>query len=636
MRQRKSCSFDCAYVPGLTVPSARVREVMATRSLRNRVPSRLSSPAITAEAEQADDTDADRNGHVGPEDWVEPPVRRLPPSFQDHRGLERVGVLELQQPLGEPPSQKLLQRLKLNFRPSNRASPMQNEEGVTPSVESERLEFGSPRQAERLSEPPPPAPPPQDGPIVFSSPPRGRPAKRDADEMRQPAYIMDFAPFQPLVSTSPGAAAASKPISIQEQLRQDRVSAYIDKAIEEAERHGDLGLLPGLQKVKDKAFRQRSLWVVLDAIAHNSPDEEQLSVFKRYIKKGVKRHRRHSAFSGSSAQPSFQSQSPGQPVVAADDSHTTLSPAAPTLIPAPTFTPTFRTRPSPSRHPHTHPAHPPVHLSPSSRRSKMDSGNDQSPGQPTFSNTHRRKRSGSNSSTSSLSSARSIPEEFAPEQPETEGEEGNADERPRSKNLKGGQRQGSDRAKLRSSGISHPNSKHPFHAFPDVAKLAAKKLKKPKEDLDYDPADVERRRRRYEDDILQDYNYRHHDTVNLREPLAYLDEDYPATTTAERVLPPPIVHAHPVSAKTTKLDSSFESRSAPDKSLPNGTGRKRNYDEMEDDDDDLSWMFSLTPEPIVVPPPPVGVRLASRANTPRMAKHPALNKARKSARVMIS
>ena len=609
---------------------------MATRSLRNRVPSRFSSPAITVEAEQADETDGERNGHVGPEEWVEPPVRRLPPSFQDHRGLERVGVLELQQPLGEPPSQKLLQRLKLNFRASNRASPMQTEEGVTPSVESERLEFGSPREGERLSEPPPPAPPPQDDPIVFSSPPRGRPAKRDADEMRQPAYIMDIAPFQPPVSTSPGAAAASRPISIQEQLRQDRVSAYIEKAIEEAERNGDLGLLPGLHKVKDKAFGQRSLWVVLDAIAHNSPDEEQLSVFKRYIKKGVKRHRRHSALSGSSAQPSFQSQSPGQPVVATDDSRQALSPTAPTLTPAPTFTPTFRTRPSPSRHPHTHPLHPPVHLSPSSRRGKMDSGNDQSPGQPTASNTRRRKRSGSNSSTSSLSSARSIPEEFAPEPPEIEDEQGDVDERPRSKNLKGGQRQGSDRAKLRSSGISHPNSKHPFHAFPDVAKLAAKKLKKPKEDLDYDPADVERRRRRYEDDILQNYNYRHHDTVSERETLAYLDAFYPARTTAERVLPPPVVHAHPVSAKTTKLDSSFESRGAPDKSLPDGTRRKRNYEEMDSDDEMFAWMLSPTPEPIPEPPPPVNARLASRANTPRMARHPAVNKARKSARVMIS
>ena len=447
---------------------------------------------------------------------------------------------------------------------------------------------------------------------------------------------MDFAPFQPPVPTSPGATAASRPISIQEQLRQDRVSAYIEKAIEEAERNGDLGLLPGLQKVKDKAFGQRSLWVVLDAIAHNSPDEEQLSVFKRYIKKGVKRHRRRSALSGSSVQPSFQSQSPGQPVVAADASHPVLSPAAPTLIPAPTFTPTFRTRPSPSHHLHTHPAHPPVHLSPSSRRSKMDSGDERSPRQPASSHARRRKRSGSNSSTSSLSSARSIPDEFAPEQPEAEGEDDIADERPRSKNLKGGQRQGSDRAKLRSSGISHPNSKHAFHAFPDVAKLAAKKLKRPKEDLDYDPADVERRRRRYEDAILPDYNYRHHDTVNLREPLAYLDEDSPATTTAERIPPPPVVHAQPVSAETTKLESSFESQSAPDKSLPNGTSRKRNYDEMVDDDDDLSSVLSSTPEPIFVPPPLIGVRLASRANTPRMAKHPAVNKARKSARVMIS
>ncbi len=611
---------------------------MATRSLRNRVPSRVSSPAITAETGQADDSDADRNDNGGPEEWVEPPVRRLPPSFQDHRGLERVGVLELQQPLGEPPSQKLLQRLKLNFRPSNRASPLHIDEGVTPSVESERTEFGSPREAERLSEPPQQAPPTQPGQVLFPSPPRGRPAKRDADEMRQPAYLMDIALFPPPVSISPGAATVSRPISIQEELRQDRVSAYIRKAIEEAERNGDLGLLPGLRKVRDKAFRQRSLWVVLEAIAHNSPDEEQLRVFKRYIKRGVKRHRRQSALSGSPVQPSFpgnRSQSPGQPGVAADDSHTSWSPAATTLNPAPTFTPPFRTRPSPSHHLHTHPAHPPVHLSPSSKRSTMDSGNDRSPGRPASSDTRQRKRSGSNSSTSTLSSARSIPEEFASEQPGIDGDDDNTDERPRLKSAKGSQRQGSDRAKLRSSGISHPNTKHPFHAFPDVAKLAAKKLKRPREDPDFDPADIEKRRRRFEDDSFRDYNNNHHDTVNLREPLANLDEAYPAATTPERVPPPPVVHTQPVSSNMTNPGSSFESPRVPDRNPPNGTSQQGDDDEM-DDNDSFFWPEFGTPEPILVPPPPLGVRTASRANTPRVAKNPAVNKARKSARVMIS
>ena len=607
---------------------------MSTRSLRNRISSRLSSPAITVEAEQADDSDADRNGDTGLDEWVEPPVRRLPPSYQDHKGLERLGVLELQQPLGEPPSQKLLQRLKLNLsRPSNRASPMQTEEGVTPSVESERPEFGSPREAERLSDPLPHELL-QGDQVVISSPPRGRPAKRDADEMRQPSYtMMDMSHFLP------PSVAPPKPISIQEQLRQDRVSAYLEKAVEEAERNGDVGLLPGLQKVKDKAFKQRSLWVVLDAIAHQSPNEEQLSIFKRHIKKGLKRHRRQSALSSTSVQsplPDNYSQSPGQPaVVVADDSYPNLSPAATALIPAPTFTSPFRPRPSPSRRSHTHPTNPPVHLSPSSRRSKMDSANDRSPRQPGSSETPRRKRAGSNSSTSTLSSAKSIPEEFAPEQAEGDGEDGIADERPDSKSLKGGQRQGSDRAKLRSAGISHPNSKHPFHAFPDVAKIAAKKLKKSKEDLDYDPADVERRRRRFEDDSFRDYNYRFHDTVNERNHIPYLDEDYAATSTDDRIPHPPIVHAQPVTASQLQPDSSFGFQSAPDKSLPNGTSRKRNYDEMADDDDRLSSLSS-TPDPVFIPPPPLHARMSSRAGTPRMAKHPVITKARKSARVMIS
>ena len=611
----------------------RVREAMSTRSLRrNRISSRLSSPAITGDAEQADDSDADMNGDGGGDEWVEPPVRRMPPSYQDHKGLERVGVLELQQPLGEPPSQKLLQRLKLNFvRSSNRASPLQNEEGVTPSVESERPEFGSPREAERLSQPPLQELPLEE-PVIATSPPRGRPAKRDADEMRQPVYMMDISPFHSSAPATPQMVVAPRPISIQEQLRQDRVSAYIERAIDEAERNGDIGLLPGLHRVKDKAFKQRSLWVVLEAIAHNSPNEEQLSIFKRYIKKGVKRHRRASALSD--ALQGKQSQSPAVPAVS---SHNTLSPATATPNPAPTFTSPFRTRPSSSQLAHTHPANPPVHLSPSSRRGRMDTVMDPTPEPAEPSNEPRRRRSGSQSSTSSLSSAKSIPDAFV------EDEAGIADERAQATSVhhggaKGSQRQGSDRAKLRSSGVAHHLPKHPFHAFPDVAKITAKKLKKPREELDYDPAEVEQRRKRFEADSYQNYNYKHHKTVDLRERAHIVDSSDDDDDDETPVIPKPVVHAHPVISTQTQVDPSFGSQVGPEKTITNGTSRKRTHYDMEADDA-VSWFSkSVSPELDVPPPPPppLSARLASRAGTPRIAKNPVIAKARKSARVMIS
>jgi hypothetical protein len=95
-----------------------------------------------------------------------------------------------------------------------------------------------------------------------------------------------------------------------------------------------------------------------------------------------------------------------------------------------------------------------------------------------------------------------------------------------------------------------------------------------------------------------------------------------------------VVHGHPVKAAQGKLDPSSVPQSLPDKSLPNGTSRKRNYDEMDEDDVDMSSL-SPSPVPSFVPPPPLSVRL-SRAGTPRTAKIPTVNKARKSARVMVS
>ena len=611
---------------------------MSTRITRNRISSRPSSPAITVDTAQTGGSEGDRNGDGGLDEWVEPPVRRLPPSYQDHKGLERLGVLELQQPLGEPPSQKLLARLKPpSSRYSNRATPLQNDEVVTPSVESERPDFGSPAagEPETLSEPPPQESYHEEA-VIISSPPRGRPAKRDAEEMRNPSYPPGFmpSPIEASFVAGPNTVAAPKPVSIQEHLRQDRVSNYIDRAIEEAERKGDLGLLPGLHKLKDKAFRKRDLWIVLEAIAHNSPNEEQLSIFKRHIKKGVKRHRRESGVSGSSVQPGFlgnNSQSPGHFGGAPDDSFAALSPAQPPLNATTTFTSPFRPRPSPSHHPNSHPIHPPVHLSPSSKRGKMDSGDDRSPGKQASTGSPRRRRSRSGSTSSSLSSAKSIPEEFGPDATEGEPEGEIADERPGVKQ----KRQG-DKAKLRSSGISSQNSKHPFAAFPDVSKIVAKRLKQSREVYDEDGADFEANRKRFQEQSFQDYNYIPRSEVDERHHVPYLDQEYPSTVATVKLPPPPVVHAQPVRVLDSKLES-FASEVPSDKGLPNGTSRKRNYDEMADDDDDaLSSVRSMSAEPPFAPPPPISALRPSRAGTPRAAKLPAVNRARKSARVLVS
>lgn len=617
---------------------------MSTRNLRNRISSRLSSPANYAEAEQTDDTDGERNGDTDSDVWVEPPVRKLPPSYQDHKGLERVGVLELQQPLGEPPSQKLLQRLKLTYnRPSNRGTPLQNDDGITPSVGSERLQsIDSPADDEALSDASQ-----DEAPIEVVLPPRGRPAKRDADEMRNSAQHPDFSMSPAQSSPRSGLPTAAQKISIQEHLRQDRVSNYMDKAIEEAERNGDLGLLPGLNRVHNKAYEQRELWVVLEAIAHQSPTPEQLKIFKRYIKKGVKRHRRNSAHAGNAV----FSGNKRHRAKKADEALSPLSPTATGLnTTSSSFTSPFRPRSGASNSRHSHLAHlaHPVHLSPSSRRARMDSMNDRSPGKHHYTGTPRNRRSGSQSSTSSLSSARSIPAEYGLDVIEDEGEDQPADERSRS-NPKGGHRQAdrSERApaKLRSSAISDPNSKHPFNGFPDVARLASKKIKKStRDDLDCDPADIEKRRKKFQAVAAKHTNIEYIDAdVDLRREPNHSHQPVPTFAIQSNGPAPPVLHKQPVTANQDKVVSTRSSGNVavPNKSFPNGTSRKRNYDEMldDDDDDDTDLSDVRTPSPIphlLYPPPPPGVTRGSRAGTPRVAKHAAVTKARKSARVMIS
>ena len=608
--------------------------------------SRLSSPMHVAEQEgqaqtqaqtQAEEAVEGRNEDVADQAWLEPPVRRMPPSYQDHKGLERLGVLELQQPLGEPPTQKLLQRLKLNYRPSNRATPLNSEEVVTPSVESERPDFPSPQEAQPSIEPPHESQPYD--PMVISSPPRGRPAKKDAAEMRQfgaAAFPFEITP-SPVKSnfahTPPQRQDSSKPVSIQEHLRQDRVLNYVERAIREAEHNGDLGLVPGLDKLRNDAFVKRDLWAVLDSIAHQEPTEDHLRVFKRFIKKGVKRHRREVLNSGTQNSEATNSLSP-RPAPVLAEPFPSQSPSVAAIQPS-AFTSPFRTRPSLTQPKISPRKQKPLPATPSSKRTTVMATNDATSGQ--RSRSPRKKRSGSQSSSSSLSSAKSVPDDFLARL-EAERVSNGADER---SPTNGGQRQaGVEKTtgnRLRSSNNTNnlPDSRQHPSNFNDVAKLAAKKLKRPREDVDYDPAEIDAQRKHYLADSFQDYNYVSRPEIDERTHVPYHDDE-PEVTVSHTRVPPPVVHAHPVQAPLGTLASTTRAPGSLSLELPNGNSRKRRFDEMEEEELDIPTPLSSSPLPDFVPPPPRREALTSRAGTPRAAKHPAVVKARKSARVMVS
>ncbi|RMZ91525.1 hypothetical protein DV736_g1233, partial [Chaetothyriales sp. CBS 134916] len=631
----------------LAQPFARRGPAMSTRSLRNRASTRQSSPLVVSngqlDAAQAASTDTTRPNGGGLDDtdvWIEPAVRKLPPSYQDHKGLERVGVLELQQPLGELPSAKLLQRLKLHLpRPLARPASQPVDEAVTPSVESDRPELASPMDVDAAVElVPADLPPQQPQSPVISSPPRGRPAKRDIAEMRRSLNPREVTP-SPVKSTvsPPTPTVIQRPASIQEHLRQDRVQTYVETAIHEAEQRGDQALVPGLRKMRERAIHQRELWAVLDAIAHSQPTEEQLGIFKKFIKKGIKRHRRSAQTANSVSvagdRDLFLARAAAQQHPAPEH----LSRHAPELLhqlpdSSTNFTSPFKPRPSSS----------PLHLdraaldsigpSPTSHRSKMLAKEKRGGRPKSVEHSPRHSQSRSNSASSSLSSAKSIPEEFAPLTAGANSAGPDVGEQPVSNGVA---RQANPTiSRIRPTAL--PPSKHPFSSFPEVNKLAGRRPKGRKEHLGYDSVEIEQRRERYVADSYQSYNNTAYAEIDDRHHVPELDHDSPSTTT-ESLAQPPVVHDNPVHLSLGQVRPANDAPDVAD--IAEGTSRKRRFDQISDDSS--SETASSVPPPPPPPPPqsvlpPTAGVLASRGSTPRAAKIQALKQPRKSARVMFS
>ena len=337
-----------------------------TRSLRNRS-SRYSSPAtFTTHQENGQqiqesldqtvpiqhDTAFQQNTRL--DTWVEPAPRNAVASFEDVKGLERLGVLEHMQPLGLPPNQKLLQKLKVTWNRgsiSARASPVIGESADSPIIDTSVNDIASPvidpallmdeytptpteltpaivsnaafiesdlqnestfqfhTQAPILSSP---VTNTRNGnhsvaPTTFAmhnanatpritSPPRGRPAKKEVEEMK--VYTTpDDTMFSSGYNTTPRASGGlSKQSSNPESQTYDRFRGYLHSAIALAQDDNKPELVAGLAKVLAEMDRDE-LFTAIDNMSKfkQSVRLEQFKVFKRYIKKGIREHRRTSS-----------------------------------------------------------------------------------------------------------------------------------------------------------------------------------------------------------------------------------------------------------------------------------------------------------------------------------------------------
>lgn len=610
---------------------------MSTRSLRHRS-SRYSSPATFGEKEPPPkpvEVHPLRNGQQTSLDkWIEPNVRTAVPSFEDTKGLERVGVLENMQPLGVPPSHRLLQKLKLNYtRPSPRATPVQTDEVSTPLPEQEKLDSASPLEPEILRDLSP-DPPRHSDTIVISSPPRGRPSRREVAEMSQASNV---SPSGVRLSFTPSNHTSTKPASIQEHLRQDRINSHLELALQEAQDKGTPNLIPGLEKLREDAQLIPELYNVIEAIIQQSPTHKQFRTFKRYIKLGVKDFRRASQSQISESSHSHHPSSLAEiNSTFASPQHAHLARPAHQRITSTGFTDEGNRRIALffgglRKDPPSNTVAPDMSFSPltGSATINIDPALTTSQSEANTTSPNKRKRSLSAGSESSLSSAQSIPDDFVPTLQQNDSQTGTG----RSRSM--GQRQATHRAgnRLRSAGgaINHQSLPNKAGIQP-TSKSTAKKFKKTQFEPEYDMDELSRRKRHYLEDSFHDYNTIPRPESSERE----ISHGHPeAIQLSTEQPPPPVIHPNRLVSLDAALSSPVSSHAPRESMLANGTGRKRIYDELEADDPELAP--SLSPSPLLVPPPPPGLANAtSRGMTPRGTRFPPTTRTRKSARVMVS
>ena len=599
------------------------------------------------------------------EKWIEPPLRAPVPSFEDHRGLERIGVLEHFQPLGQPPTQKFLQKLKLAPPRPGRATPLQNEEVSTPTNGVEDMSTASPAEEAQRSQSA------DEGTMRTSPAPPGR-VQKECDEDDPPPVPIAPSVARPKMTPRMSVTIPPTPLPTGGYIyhghyHPETIKQHVEAAVRRAEIQNP-ELVPGLRKLCADSELDPALWAVLDAVLNQSQTRDQYKIFHRYIRAGKKEYSRNST-------PTARASSLGR---AAINHHLTPSkpstPATTYSAPAqlPARTPPFSQTPLHAPqifHPQpTQPAQPPYlqppaqslppppsppHQqqlpvlkapeslpAPAAPSVEAEPTPDMEPATPdgeaaatdifqeglqTLEGTSH-KRSRSVSSSSSLSSAKSLDAEtFAPtinEEAQINGTRAAAksgsDQRQAAAHKPGGNKSRSTKIGL-------------FSIFPNTNKTNARKPS----GSEIDELELSKRRQRLQQSQRYhgDYNSRFYTGLSSERahpaPITSRPEQHHSTS-----IPAPVIHPHHVTNFQGTLSSPVDAVPSGDFTLRNGLGKKRPRDDTELDDEEIQTPRS-SPGPLLVPPPP-GAASVSRSGTPRGTRMPPAKKIKKSARVMVS
>ena len=562
--------------------------------------------------------------------WLEPTPRAPRPSWADNPNANPYGVLEHMQPLGQPPTSKILQRLKVSTRPHHRQSHVQDYAEVTSESGVDRVDTASP--AETMS----------------------------IKEVHQLEVVEPVAVLAPLSDETDGIQHASTPLPIDpalvdtvvtplpplvempsprtprqpQQILPAHVDNYVEFAIRKADQTRSPRLIPGLRQLREQAKHDPSLCELIDAIVLRRQTPEQSKIFKHFIKKGIKRYKNSETLGDANIDPLLM-QPMHSPAVSSDKQISPVvvkSPASNRGVNPPSSFPFYSGNPSPLRYaaPALMPSYAPVaHGSSSpgpSQGATITELAEQAPAESSAVATKAANRSRSLSSSSVLSSAKSLDADtFAPTiETEPEFSMNGAKKAPRPSTRQGTAAEGKIPASRNAHSsfflnnkASYPNRNHAV-AYNEI-----------------DSQDLERRQRQLTEQSFTDYQSHPAEDSNERTVIKSRHLPRPVTPFSDAP-PPPVIHPHRIDLQHVGYSSPLsEPANEGEPHALNGTSRKRSRHEMESDDDPLSELGSPTPPPHLKVPSPGPVR-SSRSNTPRKANLPPAKKARKSARVIQS